>query len=226
MVLGIIRLLGIVIFLYLVWRNLYDDYRDDQLISYGWSSILIMLLSGRIVYGLWNWGQLNDSWVNWLLVWKFSGYSFYGGVFGVILWTWWFCAKNEWKLWSFLEDLTPIYYLLLGFMLGEDYVRSGFQVKYLAGLLIAMGGYLLANFLKGKYRSVTWYKSGKKGFIFFFTNLVLSIIMSVMSFVFKDGWFMSVFYLVLSLIFGMGLVILGDVLNSSLLGRKINGTKN
>ncbi|MFA5895237.1 MAG: prolipoprotein diacylglyceryl transferase family protein [Candidatus Shapirobacteria bacterium] len=226
MVLGLIKLLGIVLFLYLVWRNLNDDYRDDELISYGWSSILVMLLGGRIVYGLWNWGALNDSWTSWLMVWKISGFNYYGGIVGVLLWTWWFCVKNEWKLWSFLEDVTPIYYLLLAFLSGGEYIQRGLEFRLLVWMVIAVMGYLLANFLKGKYRSISWYRSGKKGFIFFATNLVMSIVVAISSFLFKDGLILSLLYLGLSLIFAAGTAILGDVFNSSTKGWRVNGSKN
>lgn len=211
MVLGLIKLLGIVLFLYLIWRNLNDDYRDEHLISYGWSSIMVMLLGGRIVYGLWNWGTLNDSWTSWLMVWKISGYNYYGGVVFVLLWTWWFCVKSEWKLWSFLEDVTPIYYLLLAFLNGGEYIQRGLDFRFLVWMMICLTGYLLANFLKGKYRSISWYGSGKKGFIFFATNLVMSLVAAVTSFLFKDGVYLVVLYLSMSLIFGVGLAILGDV---------------
>ncbi|MBI2465573.1 prolipoprotein diacylglyceryl transferase [Candidatus Shapirobacteria bacterium] len=210
MVLGLIKLLGIVLFLYLVWRNLNDDYRDEHLISYGWSSIMVMLLGGRIVYGLWNWGALNDSWTSWLMVWKTSGFNYYGGVMFVLLWTWWFCLKNEWKLWSFLEDVTPIYYLLLAFLSGGEYIQRGLDFRLLVWMIVFVIGYLLANFLKGNYRSISWYRSGKKGFIFFATNLVMGLVATVISFLFKDGLFLIILYLGLSLIFGVGLVILGE----------------
>jgi len=211
MVLGLIKLLGIVIFLYLIWRNLNDDYRDDQLISYGWISILVMLLGGRIVYSLWNWGTLNDSWASWFMVWKISGFNYYGGIICMLIWTWWFCLRNQWRLWSFLEDVTPIYYLLLAFLSGGEYIQRGLNFRLLVWMIISVLGYLLANFLKGRYRSIFWYRSGKKGFIFFATNTVMSLIVAVSSFVFKDGLILSVLYLGLSLIFGTGLAILGDV---------------
>ena len=226
MVLGLIKLFGIIVFLYLIWRNLYDDYRDDLLISYGWGSMLTMLLGGRIVYGLWNWGVLNDSWINWLMIWKVSGFNFYGGIATSLIWTVWFCVRNEWKVWQFLEDVTPIYYLFLAFINAEEYVKSGFDAHRLILMLVAVVGYLLSNFLKGRYRSFTWYKSGKKGFIFFAVNMIVSWLMAGLVFVSKEGWAITGAYLVLGLIFGGGGVILGEVFNSLSTGRKTNGSKN
>lgn len=226
MVLGLIKLLGVIIFLYLVWRNLNDDYRDEQLISYGWSSILVMLLGGRIVYGLWNWGALNDSWTSWFMIFRVSGFNFYGGIIFVLIWTVWFCIRNEWKVWSFLEDVTPIYYLLLAFLSGGEYIRAGLDARQLSWMLLALSGYLFANFLRGRYRSISWYKSGKKGFVFFATNMIMSLVVGLVSIVFKDGWFMITSYMILSLIFMAGLAILGDVFNSSTKGWRVNGPKN
>ena len=210
MVLGIIKLLGMVVFLYLIWRNLNENYRDDLLISYGWSSTLVMLLGGRIVYGIHNWGVFGDSWTNWFNLWSTSGFNYWGGAAGVLIWSWWFSVKNEWKLWSFLEDVTPIYYLLVTFMLGEFFLSSGLNWRVLLAMVVTLLGYLSASLMQGKYRSLTWYKSGKKGFIFFFTNMIIGLLFASGAIWYKDGWINIVLYLSLSLIFGMGLVILGE----------------
>lgn len=210
MVLGLIRILGMVIFIYLVWRNLFDDYRDDLLISYAWGSLLVLLASGRLVYGLWNWGVFNNRLFDWFQIWNPDQFSIFGGIIGVLLWTWWYCVINQWKLWSILEDLTPIYYILIAFFLAETMVNSNYTLESIINLGIALTGYLLSNFMMGRYRSISWYKSGKKGFGFFFTNIVVGMVLAGLTAVNRD-WWQTAAYSIISLIFGLGLVILGEL---------------
>jgi hypothetical protein len=209
MVLGLIKILGVVIFLYLIWRNLYDDYQDDLLVSYGWSSMLIVLIGGKLGYELQNWRYVNYSGAALLQFWKSGGFSLVGSVVMVMLWTWWYCARNGWKLWSFCEDVIPIYYLFAAFILGGEFVKSDLNWKLLAVMTVVVLAYIFSSNLKGRYRSFTWYRSGKKGFVFFFINMIFGLVMAVMSLLFKDGWYVSILYLVISLIFGVGLAILG-----------------
>jgi hypothetical protein len=223
MIFGAIKLLGLIIFLYLTWRNLYEDYRDDWLISYGWTSVLIMFLGGKLTYGLLNWNKLNLTFSGLWRFWEIPGTNLWGGLLLILLWTWWLCKKNEWKLWPFLEDLTPIYYLFVAFELGENYLRTGLDWRPLGLMIVAILGYLMSSLLRGKYRSFSWYKSGKKGFIFFFTNAVVALFMSIIAFWFKDGWIVTISYLSVSLIFGLGLVILGELFNNLFVGKKVNG---
>jgi len=68
---------------------------------------------------------------------------------------------------------------------------------------MALLGALGLNFvLKKRYRSLTWYKSGKKGFLFFWFLFCFWLILAILS---KTWWFLG-----LSLLFGLGLFILGD----------------
>jgi hypothetical protein len=113
----------------------------------------------------------------------------------------------------------------LAFINAEDYVKSGFDVQKLILMIVAVTGYLLANFLKGKYRSFIWYRSGKKGFIFFAVNMLVCFIMAGLVLVTNKGLMAGAVYLILGLIFGGGGVILGEVFNSLTTGRKTNGAK-
>lgn len=223
MIFGAIKLLGLIIFLYLTWRNLYEDYRDDWLISYGWLSILLMYVGGKITYGIINWNELNMTFANLGRFWDIPGTNLWGGMVLILIWTGWLCKQNEWKLWPFLEDLTPIYYLFVAFEMGENYLRSGLNLRPLLWMIIAIIGYLMSSLMRGNYRSFSWYKSGKKGFIFFFTNAVIAILLSVVAFWFKDGWIVVVSYWTIGLIFGVGLVILGELFNNLFTGKKVNG---
>lgn len=225
MFIGIIKLIGAILFLYLTWRNLKDNYNDDLLISYSWLSILMFVLLGRIVFGLINWGVWNEEWVDWLLFWQKPGFNYWGGVAGILLATYWFCRQYGWKLWSFLEDMTGTIYLFMAFILADELWSANFNIRILIYVLVALSGYILSNQIASKYRSFVWYKSGKKGFVFFFTNTVVAILSLLMAISYKDRPTVWILYLIFSLISVTGLFILGEVFDNLVVfnKRKLNG---
>ena len=70
-------------------------------------------------------------------------------------------------------------------------------------MLIALGVAGILSFLiRKKYRSWAWYRSGKKGFLFFFWSLLFWSILAVLG---KEWWILS-----LNLLFIGGLFMLGN----------------
>lgn len=222
---GIIKFVGVVLFLYLTWRNLYENYKDDLLIFYSWVAILMFSVTGRLVFGLTHWGVWNDNLIDWVLFWQKPGFDYLGGVLGIFGVSVVFSRSYQWKLWSFLEDTTGTLCLFMAFLMTEELWMSNFSKKVLAYLVIAVIGYVISYYIAGKYRSLVWYKSGKKGFVFFFIMFLMSLLMAVQALIFKDRPIMLVLYLILSLISVVGLFILGEVFGSLEFykKRRING---
>jgi hypothetical protein len=214
MFLGIFKFIGVVMFLYLTWRNLRENYQEEKLISYSWLALLIFLLGGRAVFGLTNWGVWNDNLTDWLSIWTHPGFNYWGGVGAMLLVTGWYCKVNDWKLWSFLEEMTPNIYFLGVFLMAEEFIRSGFNIGVGIYLLTAVLGWVIVRLISKRYRSYSWYKSGKKGFGWFFTNLVVFIILAVASLLYFKNMTVAVIYLILGLLSLAGLFILGEVFNS------------
>jgi hypothetical protein len=218
--LGIIRIIGIVLFMYLSWRNLKEDYKERELISYAWIAILSFMLGGRMVYGLVNWKAMEGTVIDWLLVWQKPGISYVGGYLLMILGTWTVSQKNNWKLWSFLEDnLTGLAIMFLGFF-ADEFIRSGFDLKAALGFVAVFNGLAVGIWSKSRYRSLVWYQSGKKGFAFFAGNIVVWLTCFGFSFLVVESQLNRILYLVLSLISGLGLVILGGMLTVNKKRRK------
>jgi prolipoprotein diacylglyceryltransferase len=211
MVLGILKLIGAGLFLYLTWRNLRENYQEEKLISYAWASLLAFMIGGRLVFGLINWGAWNDNWTDWLMFWQKPGFYYPGGVVGILLMTVWECKVNEWKLWSFLEDMTQIIYLLVLFYMANEWVMSGFGLTSGVFGLSAVLGLTVSQLVAKKYRSFGWYKSGKKGFGFFFTNFIVLIILALIAVFLLKSMIFAVIFGILGLISLTGLFILGEV---------------
>lgn len=204
-----------------------DNYKEDLLVTYSWLVLLALLMGGRIVFGLANWGVWNDNLLDWFLFWQKPGFSYWGGAGGTLLMTVWFCKENGFKVWSFLEDINGIFYLLWVFLLTEELSKTGIDIKVLINIVVALFGFILSSIIAGKYRSFIWYKSGKKGFVFFFVSLVIGLVMSIVSLFYKDSIIVVSTYLLLSLISLSGLFILGEVFNNILINmrRNTNGNK-
>lgn len=217
MVFGIFKFIGAVLFLYLTWRNLKDNYQEEKLISYSWLALSAFMIGGRVVFGAVNWGMWNDHWTDWLSIWQKPGFNYWGGIGAMLLLTGWYCRINDWKMWSFLEGMTPIIYFLMGFLMADEWVGSGFNMRVGINVLAAILGWVVFRLVSKKYRSYGWYKSGKRGFGFFFTNTVVFLILALVGEILFKDWLTAVIFTVLSLISLIGLFILGEVFNDLLI---------
>jgi len=190
----IIGIIGVIIYLYLSWRILKENYREEDIIAFSWVSLFLFLFGGRLTYGLWHWGIWADKAWSWFEFWKLGEINILGAyllwlAFAILI------AKDKtWKVWSFLEDsLGSIWWLLL---------LTTLLLKEWPVMIALVVGALLTFLVRKKYRSFVWYRNGKKGFLYL--------------------WFLTIFFLVLgpisrlywlsafSLIFGVGLFMLGD----------------
>lgn len=210
MVLGIIKLVGAVLYLYLLWRNLRDNYKDELLVVYGWLSLLVFLIGSRVTFGLLNWGKF-ETFGQWFQISTFPGMFYGGGVVAVLLMTWWFSEVNSWKIWSFLEDALQLFFGLLTVIVLGEWWSAGMDIRYLMVSLTMLFGLTLAWFFKGRYRSFTWYVSGKKGFAVGMTAAIIFLLLALEAFLFKEGLIILILYVVASLISLTQLVILGEI---------------
>lgn len=208
MSLGIFRTLGLIVFMYLLWRDLKDDYGDQKIINYAWIALIGFLVGGRLVYGLINWGVWNDSWISWLSVWNKPGTNYLGSYLGLILASWLVALKNQWKFLSLMDDIVKPTLIFSSLLMFDEWLRSNFFIKLIIYLGLLMFDVVLVNWLRKRYRSFSWYKSGKKGFVVLFNNLLFFLAVFIVLILFKDSWFSIILALFISLISGVGLYIL------------------
>ena len=211
--LAIIRILGIIVFLYLLWRNLKESYDDQKIIEFSWLALLGFLVFGRLGYGLINWGIWNKDLVDWLSVWNKPGMSYTSGYLGVVLVGWLYTKKQQWKFLNFFEDLVDPFLIMVILMMVDEWVRSKFSWQVLIYILMIILIYLLGDWLGKRYRSFVWYKSGKKGFVLLATNFLFFLVLSVVFGVFRDSVINMILALAISLVSVVGLFILGGTKN-------------
>ena len=211
--LAIIRILGIIVFLYLLWRDLKESYEDQKIIEFSWVALLGFLTFGRLGYGLINWGIWNKDMIDWLSVWNKPGMSYMSGYLGVVLVGWLYTKRQQWKFLNFFEDLIKPFLTMVILMMVDEWVRSKFSWQVLIYILMIILIYMLGDWLGKRYRSFVWYKSGKKGFVLLATNFLFFLVLSVVFGIFKDSLINMILALVISLISVIGLFILGGTKN-------------
>ena len=189
--LGMATIIG---YLYISWRTLRDNYQEEDIIAFSWVALLLFMVGGRLSYGFWHWGDWLGKGITWLEFWKIGETNILGGSVLWLCFALLISKDKEWKVWAFLENALVSFWFLLSMfgIITKDW-------KLVMALLGALG---LNFLLKKKYRSLTWYKSGKKGFLFFWFLFCFWLILAILS---KTWWFLG-----LSLLFGLGLFILGD----------------
>ena len=220
MVFGIIRAIAVILFLYLSWKSLRENYKEESLIPFLWGAVLVFLVVGRITFGLMHWGVWNENIMDWFLVWQKPGFEYLGAMMGMIGAIALMAKYNEWKTMAVLEDMTWVSLLMLSLFLADEFIRGRFDIKYGISLIIVALGLMGSLWIKKKYRSFVWYTTGKKGFVFYFTAALIFALFSGLSFLLKQGLIIQILYLVLSLLSLLGLFILGEVLNPLLVKLK------
>jgi hypothetical protein len=207
----IISIVGIILFLYLMWRNLRDDYKAEELISFSWMSVFVFFAGGRLAYGLFNWGIWNNEALSWFTFWSNKGMDIVGGYIFLLIVMYFVAKFNDWKVWSLAEDGIGNFLILVFFLLTNELIFGKFSLRIALNLIILLIAFLLSSWLRKKYRSFVWYKSGKKGFIFCFVNFFVLLLLSLVSIWFKDRAIYSYLYLGGSLLSLVELFILGDI---------------
>lgn len=220
MILGIIRVLAILLFAYLTWRNLRGNYEENKVVSYSWVALLGFLIGGRITYGLVNFGVWNDSWLSWFSVWEKPGIDYVGAFLSLMIVNFVFSRVNSWKFVPFCEDGLVNALILVIFLILDEFVRSRFDIKTGVYLLLLVLSLFFAFWIKKKYRSFVWYKSGKKGFVFLATGFLIFLILGFLNLYFKSNLAYSITFWIISLISVGGLIILGEVFDFLLVSKR------
>lgn len=207
------------LFLYLTWRNLRGDYEESKLISFAWLSMLFFLVFGRIGFGLLNLG-IWKNWQDWLMVWNKPGLSYLIGTLGFILSVFIVGKANNWKFFTFIENNLKNFLIFLSLMLIDELVRSNFSLQIVWYLLVVVLTYLLSLWLFKKYRSFVWYRSGRKGFVFLFSSFFINLAITLVLFLSKSSYFLTILALVISLTSLVGLFILGEVFSHLVVNKR------
>lgn len=147
---------------FLLWRRLKEDYPQEKifqltLLIAGLSSLLAFAAKTVLKVGIFG--------------------AFGGAILGAVLWT----KKEKLNTWEVLDALSlglVLFFLFGGgslFLTNWNYFNLGF-----AG--VGIGGLLVFLFVRKRYRSFSWYKSGKTGFIFWAVSFFVFLLLFILDF--------------------------------------------
>ncbi|KKR42325.1 hypothetical protein A2434_01035 [Candidatus Woesebacteria bacterium RIFOXYC1_FULL_41_14] len=145
--------LGVILFLFVFWKRLKDDYSSDIIFQVA-TSILVGLAVGytasKIFFPEWNF---------WM--------SFLGYLFGMIV----MVAKFKLRTYGTIEAAIMAGIPFISLMFFKDSITNYSLNSFLAfvGTLVLI---FLIFWVDLNYKSFTWYKSGKIGFAGLFTSIL------------------------------------------------------
>jgi hypothetical protein len=197
-------IVGIAMFMYIVWRGLKDDYDGIGVVALGWLMILAFFVGGKLMGLVLTGLSQGFEWKGWVSV----PFEPLGGWFlsvGVASWWAW---VNNWKVSQLGEDVIgAVVGLMVWFEVKRLFISFDWkQVVLVLEMIIAL---IIAAWLGKRYRSIGWYRSGKKGFIFFFLGFLVLELLAVAEMIMGGrAWLVSV-EAISGLLFLLGLIMLG-----------------
>jgi hypothetical protein len=163
-----------------------ENYKEEDMIAFGWVSLIVYLIGNRIAFAY-------DQPKLWLEFWRMNQVNGLGGYVLWLLFAKLITKDRGWKFFAFGEDslINLLFINLIFFVIS-------LQWKLIILTLLTC---LIAWVFKDKYRSLSWYKSGKKGFLFLLANIIFFVGLSAIT-----G---NYYLLIISLLSVIGLVMLG-----------------
>ncbi|MBP8590850.1 prolipoprotein diacylglyceryl transferase [Candidatus Shapirobacteria bacterium] len=178
---GLVLFLGFFVASFWFFKNTKEEFVDEeQAISFIFWVFLSWLLCGRFFFFITNLKSFPSFWAL-FLPWQHPGLSFAGGILGMALAAKIWAKKNKFNLWRISDPaLFPLLFFQELFSLGQ--FLSTQQNFYFFVFLILLLGSPLGIFIKKKYRSFSWYPSGKIGLTFLAVLAFVLISFSILAF--------------------------------------------
>lgn len=161
---GVSLALAFVVASFLLWRDLREDYLEEEIITFIILVTLFGLFFGRIFYLAGHFSDFNFSLFKWVFWARFPGFSLPGAFLGGTIFSLYWSKKKNWDFWLVADSLVPAFLaaLLVG-SLGA-FLASG-EIGILFKCLLAILVFLASFYLRQNFRKFIWYKSGRPGFV-------------------------------------------------------------
>jgi hypothetical protein len=154
------NIIGFIIFLYLFWKRLKEDYIANQIFSTAFFSVIglvvFYLISRKFFFPWWFWSTLT------------------GAVIGLSLGVW----KYKLKYFETFEAASLGLFIWLSLYFLADAVTHSSLPSFI-GFVVIVILVGLYHFFDNHYKSFIWYRSGKVGFSGLATSTVLFLIRTI-----------------------------------------------
>ena len=148
---------------FLLWHDLREDYSEEEIISLTIYLALAFLLGARLGHVLYHLSDFQFSLIKWFLIGRYPGFSFLGGFFASSGLLFYWSKRKNWDFWQVIETLVPTGLMVIVLVSTGLYLTGG-EILFLGEAILALLLLFFSRFLRKKYRTFVWYKSGKLGF--------------------------------------------------------------
>jgi len=161
--------LGFVFSSFSFWRRLKEDYSQEDI--FGLTLLVVVFCLFFYWLPIFFWDQSLSL-----------PFAFAGGFLAVKVWS----SRFKMKVWEVYDALAPsvLIFLFCGgigeFLISGSAWAGGYVV-------ISLFGWIFWKFLRKRYRSFSWYKSGKIGFLFWAVCFLIFVLLLLLAFLRKDG---------------------------------------
>ena len=205
--LGLFLAIGFFLSAFFTWRRLRElGIDEEKVIDLIILAALVGLVFGRIFFVIQNLSLFDFDLARWLLISKYPGLSFWGGIGGIFLAIYWFSRRQNLDFWQLADEFVygMMPFLILS-QIGAFFDGSGFGKPttmpwgiYATGsllkrqplpLVMAIGFFALWLFLlriERYWRTWEWYKSKAYGLITFGFGF-LAMLMNFLVAIWRDN---------------------------------------
>lgn len=198
---------------FILWRGLKEDYPEEEIISLTIYLALIFLGGARIVYIITHFEEFQFFPLRWLLPGHYPGFSFFGGFLACLGWLIFWSKRKAWDFWEIVEVLVFAWFVSVALVGAGLYLISG-RLIFLGEALLGLVLLPFSLFLKKKYRTFVWYKSGKLGFVSCVLTSIFMLGKLILEIISRGGLYWEGIFL-------LGVAIAGVVILYSRSGRSI-----
>lgn len=202
--LGLFLAVGFFLYAFIVWRRLVElGFKEEKIIDFIMVGVVSGILVSRLSFIAQNFSKFGFFFERWLFFGRYPGFSFWGGVIGLLLGLIWFIKKEKWNFWQVGDEITfgvvPFLFLIQlgmffdgstpgrptampwGMFFPGSLVRQHPVSLYAAIFLLLVWIFLLR--IERKWRTWEWYKDKSSGFVvltfitlLFFLTLLLAFL--------------------------------------------------
>ncbi len=187
--------LAFVLASYALWHELREDYPEEEIISLTIYLSLVFLVGARLLHIFSHLGEFKFSLLSWLLIGHYPGFSFIGGFLAclglLIFWS----KKKNWDFWQLVEIVVPAWFLVTGLVGVGLFLTSG-EIIFLGEALLAIILLPFSRFLRKKYRTFVWYKSGKLGFVSCLSVSLFMLGKLLLEIIYRDSLYWDCLFLI------------------------------
>lgn len=150
---GVMLMIAVLGGIFMFWKSaVKDDYDPEEAIDIAAASLFGGLIGARLAWILLHFGDFGTNFIKWVLINRFSGLDFWGGVFGAVILGGFIAKRKKWKILRTLDIAAlPLIFGAIWVWLGHFFNGSAY------GIPTDWGIGVLAPGLVGKRHPVQLY---------------------------------------------------------------------